>query len=133
MPAESVQLGHYWDLFSKKIVGPLLVLGKGPIKWGLSVLPSVLLSLHFLGIVSIVFSEFWQGARNPYEVVYDSSVDIEVIRTVFVFFYEKNSKHLKHKPKHLSNFHQNNKPKKQIKASQVTFHLDNMLKKLSSR
>lgn len=64
-------MGHYWDLFSKKIVGPLLVLGKGPIKWGLSVLPSVLLSLHFLGIVSIVFSEFWQGARNPYEVVYD--------------------------------------------------------------
>ena len=30
------------------------------------------LSAHFLGIVSLVFSKFWHGARNPYEVVRDS-------------------------------------------------------------
>ena len=36
-----------------------------------SVLPSVLLSRHFLGIVSLVFSEIWHGARNSYEVVHD--------------------------------------------------------------
>ena len=42
-----------------------------------------------------------------------SSVDIEVIRAVFIFifFNERYSKHLKHKQKHLSNIHQNNKPK----------------------
>ena len=37
----------------------------------LSVLPSVLLSRHFLGNVSLVFSKFWHGARNPCEVVSD--------------------------------------------------------------
>ena len=26
---------------------------------------------HFLGIVSLVFSKFWDGSRNPYEVVRD--------------------------------------------------------------
>ena len=31
--------------------------------------PSILLSGHFLGILSLVFSKFWHGARNPYEVV----------------------------------------------------------------
>ena len=39
-----------------------------------------------------------------------SSVDIEVIRTVFFFvffFYERYSKHLKHKQKHLSNIQAN--------------------------
>ena len=43
-----------------------------------------------------------------------SSVDVEVIGTVFIFylFNEKILKHLKHKQKNLSNFHQNNKPKK---------------------
>ena len=33
----------------------------------------------------------------------DSSIDIEVIRTVFIFFLWRNFKHLKHKQKHLSN------------------------------
>ena len=33
--------------------------------------PSVLLSRQSLGIVSLVFSEFWHGARNSYEVVLD--------------------------------------------------------------
>ena len=28
-------------------------------------------SEHFLGIVTLAFSEFWHGARNPYEVVCD--------------------------------------------------------------
>ena len=37
----------------------------------MSVRPSVLLSRHFLGIVSLVFSEIWHGARNSYEVVRD--------------------------------------------------------------
>ena len=36
-----------------------------------SVLPSVRLSRHFVGIVSSVFSEFWYGTRNPYKVVRD--------------------------------------------------------------
>ena len=36
-----------------------------------SVFPSVLLSRRFLGIVSLVFSEFLYGARNPYEVMRD--------------------------------------------------------------
>ena len=27
--------------------------------------------MHFLGIVSLVFSKFWHGARNPYEIVRD--------------------------------------------------------------
>ena len=38
-----------------------------------------------------------------------SSVDIEVIRIVFIylFFYEIYSKHLKHKQKHLSNIQPN--------------------------
>ena len=35
-----------------------------------SALPSFRL-LRFLGIVSLVFSKFWYGARNPYEVVRD--------------------------------------------------------------
>ena len=37
--------------------------------------PSVLsLSRHFLKIVSLVFSKFWHGARNPYEAVCDSQI-----------------------------------------------------------
>ena len=36
-----------------------------------SILPSVLLYVHFLVVVSLVFSKFWHGARNPYEVVRD--------------------------------------------------------------
>ena len=40
-------------------------------KWGLNVLLSFRLSGHFLGIASLVFSKFWHGARNPYEVVRD--------------------------------------------------------------
>ena len=37
-----------------------------------SVCPSVFLSRHFLGIVYLVFSKFWHGTRNPYEVVWQS-------------------------------------------------------------
>ena len=44
-------------------------------KYGLvalpSILPSILLSLRFLGIVSLVFSKVWHGARSLYEVVDD--------------------------------------------------------------
>ena len=29
---------------------------------------------HFLGIVSLVFSEIWHGARNLYEVVRDRAI-----------------------------------------------------------
>ena len=36
-----------------------------------SVRPSVLLSRRFIGIVSLVFSELWHGARNPDEFVRD--------------------------------------------------------------
>ena len=38
---------------------------KDPMKEGLSVLPFK----RFLGMVSLVFSKFWHGARNPSEVV----------------------------------------------------------------
>ena len=37
-----------------------------------SILPFVLLSRCFLGIVLLVFSEIWLGARNSYEVLHDS-------------------------------------------------------------
>ena len=46
-------------------------------KQGLSVLPSFRLSGHFLGIVSVVFSKFWHGGRNPYEVVRDRAISTE--------------------------------------------------------
>ena len=39
---------------------------KGSIKQSLYVLLSFCLFRHFLGTVSLVFSEFWHGARNPY-------------------------------------------------------------------
>ena len=39
--------------------------GTGPVR------PSIDLTGHFLGIVSYVFSKFWHGARNPFEVVCD--------------------------------------------------------------
>ena len=32
--------------------------------------PPILLLRHFLGIVSLVFSEMWHGGRNSYEVVF---------------------------------------------------------------
>ena len=35
------------------------------------VLPSFHLSGHFVGIVSLVLSRFWHGARNSYEVMHD--------------------------------------------------------------
>ena len=44
---------------------------KGPMKYGLPVLPSWCLS--DLGIESLDFSEFWHGARNSYEVVCDKN------------------------------------------------------------
>ena len=52
---------------------------------------------------------------------YISSIDIEVIRTVFnfIFFHEKNSKHLKHKQK-ASNIQPNISINK--KASKLTFN-----------
>ena len=44
-------------------------------KWGLSVHPSFRPSFHLLGnfteTVSLIFSKFWHGARNSYEVVHD--------------------------------------------------------------
>ena len=44
---------------------------EGPYKIRSSVLPPFRLSGCFLGIVSLVFSRFWHGARNPDEVVRD--------------------------------------------------------------
>ena len=55
-------------MFLKNFFRPLAVAGIG------SVHPSLLLyfclSRHFLGIVSLVFSRFFHGARNPYEIVH---------------------------------------------------------------
>ena len=46
----------------------------------MSVCPYVLLSFclsgSFLGIVSLVFSKFWDGARNLYEVVHDRQINV---------------------------------------------------------
>ena len=57
------------------LFGPPSVSWKGPMKYGLSTFPSVLLSFHLfgclLGIESLVFSKFWYDAKNPYEVVCD--------------------------------------------------------------
>ena len=39
-----------------------------------SALPSFARCWHFLGIRSLVFSKFWQGTRNPYEVVHDNRI-----------------------------------------------------------
>ena len=44
---------------------------KARMKQGLSFLPSFRLSGLFLGIVSLIFSKFWHGARVPCEVVRD--------------------------------------------------------------
>ena len=44
---------------------------KSPIKQDLSVLPSFCPSRYFLWIVSLNFSKFYHGARNPYEIVRD--------------------------------------------------------------
>ena len=38
-----------------------------------SVRPSVCLSGFFLGIGSSVFSKFWHGIKNPYEVMLDKA------------------------------------------------------------
>ena len=40
-------------------------------KYGLYALRSFRLSRRFPGIISLVFSEFWLVARNPYELVHD--------------------------------------------------------------
>ena len=54
-------------------IEPLVVAGRVLyIKYGLSILPAFRLSGRFLGIVSLVFSKFWQDARNLYEVVRDT-------------------------------------------------------------
>ena len=48
----------------------------GRVLWNrvcLSFSPSFRLSGQFLGIVSLIFSKFWHGARIPCEVVHDSA------------------------------------------------------------
>ena len=64
----------YPQLTSRQLIGP-----RRQLEWSYElgsvrppVLPFIRLSGHFLGIVSLVFSKFWHGARNPYEVVCDS-------------------------------------------------------------
>ena len=47
--------------------------GNGPMKQGLSSLLSCFQFGCFLGIESLVFSEFWHGIWNPYQVVHDSA------------------------------------------------------------
>ena len=42
-----------------------------------------------------------ENYNDKWECQWQSSIDIEGIGTVFIFFNEKNSKHLKHKQKHL--------------------------------
>ena len=39
----------------------------------LSFYPSFYLLGHFRGILSLIFSKFWHGAKNPYKVVHDKA------------------------------------------------------------
>ena len=53
-------------------------IGKCPLKYGLSILPSFCTSVHS-SVCPGVFLElynykFWHGARNPYEVMHDSRI-----------------------------------------------------------
>ena len=52
-------------------IGPLVIIGSA-LKRG-SVHPSVCLSRFFLGIGSLVFSKFWLGIKNPFEVMLDKA------------------------------------------------------------
>ena len=49
-----------------------------------SVRPSFRLFGHFLRIVSLVFSKFWYGARNPYEVVWICASQIWILQKKFL-------------------------------------------------
>ena len=60
----------YPQLTSRQLIGP-----RRQLEWSYElgsvrppVLPFIRLSGHFLGIVSLVFSKFWHGARNLYDV-----------------------------------------------------------------
>ena len=68
-------LMHLWHTFKLKLRFNWTLAVAGRVLWNRvcpsSRPPSVLPSRHFLGIVSLVFSKFWHGARNPYEVVRD--------------------------------------------------------------
>ena len=77
----NLQSYYVYPLWISQFIGPLAVAGRsykigslhpaGLPSFFPSVLPSVLLSRHFLGIVSLVFSDIWHSARNPCEVVRD--------------------------------------------------------------
>ena len=76
----NLQSYYVYPLWISQFIGPLAVAGRsykigslhpaGLPSFFPSVLPSVL-SRHFLGIVSLVFSDIWHSARNPCEVVRD--------------------------------------------------------------
>ena len=60
----------YPQLTSRQLIGP-----RRQLEWSYElgsvrppVLPFIRLSGHFLGIVSLVFSKFWHGARNLYDL-----------------------------------------------------------------
>ena len=77
----NLQSYYVYPLWISQFIGPLAVAGRsykigslhpaGLPSFFPSVLPSVLLSRHFLGIISLVFSDIWHSARNPCEVVRD--------------------------------------------------------------
>ena len=102
---------------------------------------SCISKIYCLSYTQLHKTKFWHDRYWGYQ---------DSLLLIYFFFHEKNSKHLKHKQKHLSNFHQNNKLKNMNKSIQVAFtktvnlkninksissnfHLDNMLKKLSSK
>ena len=63
---------HMNNTFQNTVFGPPAVAERVP--WNRvcpSFRPSFCLCGRFLGIASLVFSKFWHGARNPYEVVRD--------------------------------------------------------------
>ena len=54
--------------------GPLSCSRKDPLKLGLSILPSILLSVQtFTWGCMFFFSKFWLGSKKPYEVVHDTA------------------------------------------------------------
>ena len=71
-PTQSRKFYHMNNTFRNTVFGPPAVAERVP--WNRvcpSFCPSFRLCGRFLGIASLVFSKFWHGARNPYEVVRD--------------------------------------------------------------
>ena len=82
-PSISLLLSHNYlvESFIEHFAGFFLTLWWQP-EWSCKIAsmhPSFLLSKSFLRILSLVFSKFWHGARNPYKAVHDRAIFCENI------------------------------------------------------